>query len=185
MEKKIYVQEVACARQRRLLEEPEVEEVEKGSGNTWDAKCKAWAGEFNTVPSSLSGRCPRAARRDLEPSYQLTFKGDCSVVLPLRSCVTDLPEADSPVPAPLLDQLRTWDRDESALRALLLWDAAHDLSEKKESLKRPRDECATFLRVCWSLIFLRSLVVPAPVAVARGLEVDLLVVLVARVARPF
>ena len=44
------------------------------------------------------------------------------------------------MPAPLLDQLRTWDRDEAALRALLLWDAAHDPSEKKESLKRPRDE---------------------------------------------
>ena len=46
----------------------------------------------------------------------------------------------SAVPAPLLDQLRTWDHDEAALRALLLWDAAHDPPAKKESLKRPRDE---------------------------------------------
>ena len=70
----------------------------------------------------------------------VNFRGDCDSTAAVCGQLAGAIYGRSAVPAPLLDQLRTWDRDEAALRALLLWDAAHDPPAKKESLKRPRDE---------------------------------------------
>ena len=83
----------------------------------------------------------------------------------------------SAVPAPLLDQLRTWDRDEAALRALLLWDAAHDPPEGVPQAPAPRVDLSVERRGVRGL-FSGSQSSQLPVAVARRLEVDLLVVLV-------
>ena len=89
----------------------------------WASKCNAWLTDYLAVPPSQEGACPKAARRDREPPYQLAFKGDCAVQLPLRSCVTAIPEAarrlselpDTRATHPP-HQLLDWSYDEGARR---------------------------------------------------------------------
>lgn len=72
----------------------------------------------------------------------VNFRGDADSTAAVAGQLAGAIYGWSTVPAPLLDQLRLWDRDEVALRALLLWGAAQEDAPAAPvlGLKRKSDE---------------------------------------------